>query len=379
MGIIAASRLRATGISPFIIEVDTSNAGSANDAFQFTGAVGDYDVVAKQGGSVVQTFTNLSDEETITFSDGSGVYVLEVTPKATNGFNRISFNNGGDRFKVKDIKQLGTIVWSSFEGAFYGCTNMRTSAIDEPNLSSVTSMKNMFHRCGDANPDTSNWDVSSVTNMDSMFLNATSANPDVSNWNVSSVTTMENMFLKAFLANPDVSNWDVSSVTNMGSMFESAQSANPNTSNWNVSSVTNMDSIFQNASLANPDTSNWNMSSVTNTRNMFRNASLANPDTSNWNVSSVTIMFAMFLDASSANPDTSNWDVSSVGDMRAIFVRSNLSVQNLTACYENWSLLTLRNNVGFSAGTIKYNSTGQSGRDILENTYNWSITDGGQV
>jgi hypothetical protein len=57
----------------------------------------------------------------------------------------------------------------------------------------------------------------------------------------------------------------------------------------------------------------------------------------------------------------------------------NLSEENLTACYENWSQLSLQNNVSFSAGTTKYNASGQSGRDVMVNTYNWIITDGGLV
>jgi len=65
--------------------------------------------------------------------------------------------------------------------------------------------------------------------------------------------------------------------------------------------------------------------------------------------------------------------------MNAMFEDSNLSVENLTLIYENWSQLNLQQNVAFSAGTTKYNSSGQAGRDILVNTYNWTITDGGQV
>jgi len=71
--------------------------------------------------------------------------------------------------------------------------------------------------------------------------------------------------------------------------------------------------------------------------------------------------------------------VSNVTDMALIFSLSNLSIENLTACYENWSQLNLQQNVPFSAGRTKYNSSGQAGRDILVNTFNWSITDGGQV
>jgi hypothetical protein len=238
----------------FIIEVDTSKTGVSNaDQFQFTGALGDYDVIAKQNGTVVATFNNLSGAETITLPS-SGVYVLEVKSKEVNGFNRIGFNGGGDKNKIIDIKQWGDVAWSSFNGAFWGCRNMLVTATDRPNLSSVTKMNNMF-----------------------------------------------------------------------------------------------------------------------------RNASSANPNTSNWAVSSVTSMLAIFLGASSANPNTSNWAVSSVTNMVFMFSFSNLSEENLTACYENWSQLNLQQNVSFSAGTTKYNASGQAGRDILVNTYNWTITDGGLV
>ena len=378
MGIIAASRLRATGISPFIIEVDTTKAGTPSDQFQFTGAVGDYDVVAKQNGTQVATFNDLSGQETITLPS-SGIYVLEVIPKEVNGFNRIAFDNEGDRRKLTDIKQWGDVVWSSFSESFFGCSNMLTTATDIPNLSNVTNMSNMFRNTSSANPDTINWDVSSVTNMGAMFRDATSANPDTSNWDVSSVTIMYAMFFAASSANPDTSNWDVSNVTNMGQMFRDASSANPDTSNWDVSNVNSMFLMFYGISSANPDVSNWDVSSVTNMRSMFQSASSANPDTTNWDVSSVTDMGFMFYFASSANPDTTNWDVSSVTNMSFMFRDSNLSEENLTACYENWSQLNLQQNVSFGAGSTKYNNSGQSGRNIMVVQYNWSITDGGQA
>ena len=216
-------------IDAFIIEVDTSKTGvSNNNQFQFTGAEGDYDVIAKQNDIVVATFNDLSGAETITLPS-SGVYDLEVSAKEVNGFNRIQFNNGGDKLKITDIKQWGTIVWSSFERAFYGSSNMLTTATDVPNLSNVTTMRYIFYNASSANPDISNWDVSNVTSMSRMLQN------------------------------------------------------------------------------------------------------------------------------------------------------SNLSVNNLTAIYENWSQLNLQQNVSFGAGNIKYNASGQAGRDILVNTYNWTITDGGQV
>ena len=192
MGIIAGSRLRASAIRPFIIEVDTSRAGSASDAFEFKNALGDYDVVAKQNDIVVATFNDLFNQETITLPS-SGIYDLEVIPKSSNGFNKIKFDNDGDRKKVINLKQWGSVVWSGFNAAFRGCSNMLTTATDVPNLSSVIDMRLMFYGASSANPDVSNWDVSSVTDMRFMFT-ASSANPDVSNWDVSNVTNMFALF-----------------------------------------------------------------------------------------------------------------------------------------------------------------------------------------
>jgi hypothetical protein len=301
--IIAASRLRVLS-SPFIIEVDTSKAGSANDQFQFTGAVGDYDVVAKQGGTIVQTFNNLSNNATITFANGVGIYTLEVKRKETNGFNRIAFSNSGDKLKITDIKQWGSVDWSNFVNSFVNCSNLLATATDAPNLSNLNNLSAMFQNCIIAEPNTENWDVSNVINISSMFFNAKNANPDTTNWNVSSVTNMRDMFRRADIANPDTTNWDVSSVTNMLRMFETATAANPNMRNWDVSNVTNMGNMLSGA---------------------------------------------------------------------------NLSTDNLDGCYTNWSQLTLRQNVSFHAGTTKFSAAAQAGRDILVNTYNWTITDGGLV
>ena len=132
-------------IDAFIIEIDTSKTGvSNNNQFQFTGAEGDYDVVAKQNGTVVQTFSNLSNEETITFSDGSGVYVLEVNKKSTNGFTGIRFNNTGDKLKVLKINQWG-VFNDNRTANFFGCKNLIQIADDNDWLNSITNGSNIFN------------------------------------------------------------------------------------------------------------------------------------------------------------------------------------------------------------------------------------------
>jgi hypothetical protein len=65
--------------------------------------------------------------------------------------------------------------------------------------------------------------------------------------------------------------------------------------------------------------------------------------------------------------------------MSLMFLNSNLSIQNLTACYENWSQLSLQQNVDVDFGDTQYFGSGQAGKDTMVNTYNWIIEDGGQV
>jgi surface protein len=529
---------------PFIIEVDTANTGTSNDnQFQFTGAEGDYDVVAKQNDIVVASFNGLSGAETITLPS-SGVYDLEVFPKASNGFNRIRFSRVGDMLKITDIKQWGDVVWSSFHSAFWDCSNMLVTATDIPNLSNVTRMNNMFRSASIANPDVSNWDVSSVDSMHAMFMDNSVANPDVSNWITTSIDNLSYMFANASSANPDIYNWDVSSVTDKRRMFgnsnlseenqtacyenwsqlqlqqnvefnagdtqyfEAGQAGRDilvNTYNWTITDggvkipfiievntantgVSNADQfqftgaegdydvvakqggvitdtfndlsneatitfsssgiydleVFPKASNgfnrirfnaggdkdkmldikqwgtivwssfdsafdrcenmlvttsdipnfievtitnrmfrfcynANPDVSNWDMSNVNDMQRMFQQAKSATPNVSQWNTSSLVDMDDMFERAEIANPNCRDWDVSNVRHASQAFNLCNISTENLTAIYENWSQLNLQQNVSFSAGNTKYNSSGQAGRDILVNTYNWTITDGGQV
>ena len=97
---------------PFTLEVKTDNNGFSNDnQFRFSEVLGDYDVIAKQNGVTVQTFNNLSDEATITFSNGVGTYSLEVFPKEVDGFRDFRLQVGDDD-KDKVLKaNLGTNVF----------------------------------------------------------------------------------------------------------------------------------------------------------------------------------------------------------------------------------------------------------------------------
>ena len=85
----------------------------------------------------------------------------------------------------------------------------------------------------------------------------------------------------------------------------------------------------------------------------------------------------MFGRATAFNQDLSEWDVSKVTDMDDMFSGVTLSIANYDALLIGWSALpTLQRDVEFGGGYSKY--CNESARNILVNTYNWGITDGGK-
>ena len=72
--------------------------------------------------------------------------------------------------------------------------NLSVGAIDNPNLSGVTSMRNMFALASSFNSNIGDWNTSSVTDMTQMFNGATSFNQNIGSWNTSNVTNMTAMF-----------------------------------------------------------------------------------------------------------------------------------------------------------------------------------------
>ncbi len=88
-------------------------------------------------------------------------------------FPRIYFNDEGDTAKVRDVTQWGNIAWTSMSGAFRGANNLTVTATDAPDLSGVTSMRDMFHGATSFDQNIGGWNVEVVATMDSMFSGVT--------------------------------------------------------------------------------------------------------------------------------------------------------------------------------------------------------------
>lgn len=179
-----------------------------------------------------------------------GVYEVRITGDFPRIFLDVWFDGNGDpdnTERLQSIEQWGDIEWESMEAAFAGAVNMTYNAEDTPNLSQVSSTRDMFTHTHHFDGDISDWDVSNVIDIAYMFNDAFVFNQDIGDWDMSSVTTMEGMFFGAETFNQDIGRWDVSGVTDMTYMFWSATAFNQDLSNWDVSSVTAGENIFQGA------------------------------------------------------------------------------------------------------------------------------------
>jgi surface protein len=172
-------------------------------------AGGTYNFVVQWGDGTSETIT-ASSQALHTYS-AAGVYNVTITGTLL----RWRFGNSGDRLKLLDVMQWGTMRLGNNGFYFWGASNMVMSAVDTPDLTGTTNMQSMFHDASSFNQPIGGWDVSRVTNMQNMFAGAFSFNQPIGGWNVSSATNMVGMFQSASSFNQPIGGWDVSSVTTM--------------------------------------------------------------------------------------------------------------------------------------------------------------------
>ena len=254
------------------------------------------------------------------------------TIRISGDFPAIYFNNTGDRNKITEILDWGTIQWQSMEDAFNGCENLNFDAINSPDLSQVTSLQNMFKGAISFNGIINNWDISNITNISGIFWNARIFNRPLDSWNTISVTDMSHAFRGAGLYNEPLDNWNVSNVTTLAYMFYGASSFNQNINNWDISNVTDLSGTFYSTGSFNSPLNSWNVSNVTTMELMFSYSDFDLP-INNWNVSNVTNMSGMFAGSAFSQP-LNNWNVSNVTNMSSMFQRTRNFNQPLT----NWNV-----------------------------------------
>ena len=113
------------------------------------------------------------------------------------------------------------------------------------------------------------WDVSTITSMRELFYDKESFNEDLSRWNVSACTDMSHMFCGASSFTSDLSEWSTGNVKSMEGMFYGASSFTSDLSEWSTGKVESMYAMFANASSFNSDLSEWIVMEGTYVYDMF--------------------------------------------------------------------------------------------------------------
>jgi len=379
---------------PFITTWKTDNPGVSNDQSIRIPMIGNgYDFNVDWGDGTDEDYNTNPGDDVEHFLEHTYASEGEYEVTITGDFSRIYFNNSGDREKILDVTQWGDIEWVSMELAFYGARNLIISAEDAPDLSEVTSMRQMFRLATSLNSNIGHWNTETITDMNGLFWNAEAFNQDIGSWNTGMVIDMMGMFDGAEAFNQDIGDWSTGSVENMQGMFKGAKTFNQDLNDWNTGNVIDMSRLFNNAEAFNGDISGWNTVKVETMRNMFGTARAFNQDISGWvtdNVTDMALMFfntdvfnadiggwntskvegmnSMFGNSKSFNRDLSNWDVSGVTFMRGMFQNAESFNQSLG----DWELDALDPTEFFGGMTEMLNNTGLSTENYDASLIGWA-------
>ena len=347
----------------FDFSVDTTKTdGGSSSTTQFRipfyqfGAVPNCVVDWGDGNS--DTITTHNQAEAIHTYATSGIYNIEID----GVIGSWRFDGSTDEKKLLSISNWGSFNFDK-NRAFYNCSNLTTiSATDIPTIS-TGSLQQTFQSCTKlTNFNVDGWDVSGVTSTKQMFISCgllTTVNCE--NWNVGLVTTTEEMFKNCSdLITLDLSNWNVTSIINMRNTFYR---------NYDLTSI--------------GDVTSWDINDNVDFRGTFEDCRiLADLDVTAWDIGSVTRVDRMFYNADAFDNSLANWDIDQITIYNSFMQNATgLSTANYDATLISWAAQTPTSGVTPNFGGSQYTlgGAGETARDVLINTYGWTITDGGGI
>ncbi|WP_299607448.1 BspA family leucine-rich repeat surface protein [uncultured Aquimarina sp.] len=301
--------------------------------------------------------TGFTGNATHTFAT-AGIKTIKIIGDFPAPFFRILSND--DKGKLLTIEQWGTQRWTTMNGAFGGCYNLKLNANDIPDLSQVTTIADMFRDC---------------TNFEDLKDNMNS-------WDVSNIERISYMFNDCIVFNENIGNWTFTKLKSSFSAFNGASAFNQDISNWNMSTVEDMESMFKDATSFNQPIGNWTLGVVDYINDFFAGATSFNQDLSAWDFSNVYEAYDMFNGATSFNQDLSAWDISNVESLDNFFIGSGMSQENYDNTLIGWATLEsgetqIPANLTLDA-TVAHCLSIDAVNTLTNAPYNWTINDGGQ-
>ena len=304
-----------------------------------------------------------------------GVYIVKIVGTCQGW----TFSNAGDRLKLLDVIQWGTLRPGNNDSIFRGCFNLKLDKVaDVLDTTGMTTFYYLFQGCLSLVRVNriNEWNTSNIINMGQVFDSCIAFNDNIGNWNMSNVTSLDRMFAHAGEFNnggsPDINNWDTANVTYMRFMLGTDGTVpggtimkfNQPIGNWNTSKVTNMSSLFSRNNVFNQDISTkvvtrngitytaWDTSNVLDMSFIFSSAPLFgqfNQNIGNWNTSKAISMNTMFQGQGEFNQDVSTkvvtvggstytaWDVSNATDLRFMFSAGTGNSGKFNQNIGNWN------------------------------------------
>lgn len=323
-----------------------------------SGETYNYDVSTSDG----QTFTGATGNTTITFPS-AGTYDIAITGNFARPYFRYDQT-------LDSVKQWSNTPLTSLEESFQNCKGFRNLATNAPDLSTCTNMRKTF-------------DFQSGENYKnvgrSRYVNS------LNNWNTSNITNMSETFRSTGMNYANLGSWDTSNVTTMDRMFDNSQEFNnggiDNLNNWDVSKVTDFDGMFYNCDSLKQYIGGWQFGVPTTFDNMFSNNNSLDSSwgLANWNTANVTNINNIFNNTSYV--DITSWNINNVTNFGAITPSPNLTISQYENLLVSWAAQTPQSNRSFNAGASRIvpGSAGETAKNTLINTYNWTITDGGNI
>ena len=263
-GIASASDFNSTWNTTYLSTGSTNNT-SIKLPFGYGGT---YDFTVWWGDGTNDTIIAYDQANVTHTYSAQGEYNVQINGTIVGW----SFNNGGDRLKIINITNWGTLRLGSSNGYFHGCSNLNVGAADTLNLNGTTLFNQIFMGCsGLTTLDVSNWDTSSVTSFAEAFYGCSGLTTlNTSGWNTSSVTTFYYAFSDCSgLTTLDVSAWGTSSATTFAHAFYGCSGLTTlDVSNWNVSSLTDATDMLHGVTLTNTSYNDllyyWSLQSLQN-------------------------------------------------------------------------------------------------------------------
>lgn len=172
----------------FVFIVRTANVGvSSENQFQLPlVSAGDIDISVDWGDGSITRIESYNQAETLHTYSSPGDYQVKITNEVVGW----RFVNSGDKLKLIKIENWGNFNFTA-SGAFWGCSNLNSSATDPP-IISTTNMSFSFRSCSSFNGELNMFNVSSVTNISNMLRGASSFDKPLNLWNINKVTNMAN-------------------------------------------------------------------------------------------------------------------------------------------------------------------------------------------